>query len=493
MTGLLSKYKNLPTKVKASFWFLICAFLQNGISVLTTPVFTRLLSPEEYGQYSVFNSWLGIVTIFVSLNLGAGVYSQGLVKFEEEREQYASSMQGLSVTLVLVWSIIYFAFCSFWNNLFGLTTIQMVAMLVIIWASAAFNFWACEQRTLYKYKALIVLTFLVSVTQAVAGIVLVVNAQDKVTARILGIAIVELMGYSVLYIIQMKHGKKFFHAKFWKYAILFNIPLIPHYLSQTVLISADRIIISDMIGDTEAGIYNLAYSVSSVMVIFNSALMQTLNPWMYQKIKVKRIREIESIAYISLIAVAVANLLLILIAPEVIVIFAPKSYYNAVWIVPPVAMSIYFMYSYDLFGKFAFYFEKTNLIMIISVIGAALNILLNYIFIHIFGYIAAGYTTLACYIIYSVGHYILMNKICDRYCEGIKPYNLKKLVFITIPFLILGLLLMVTYNYFIIRYSLIGIIAILMIIKRKMLAEFFKSIIKNDIKDNQPIYKVNDP
>ena len=65
----LLKYKNLPVQMKASFWFLICAFLQKGISAISTPIFTRIMTPAEYGQYGVFNSWYGIVTIIVGLSL----------------------------------------------------------------------------------------------------------------------------------------------------------------------------------------------------------------------------------------------------------------------------------------------------------------------------------------------------------------------------------------------------------------------------------------
>jgi len=474
MKDLLSNYKNMPVQIKASLCFLICAFLQKGISILTTPVFTRLLTTAEYGQYSVFNSWLGIVSIFVSLNLGAGVFIQGLVKYEEEREKYASSMQGLNAVLVFTWTVIYVVFRSFWNSLFGLTTIQMLSMLLMIWTSAVFNFWACEQRNAYQYKALVVLTLLVSIAKPVIGIIFVICARNKVTARIFGLAFVELIGYSALYFVQMKRGKKFFCAKFWKQALQFNIPLIPHYLSQTVLISADRIMIRDMIGDNEAGIYSLAYSVSSIMVIFNMALMQTLNPWLYQKIKTKRIQDIEGVAYISLIIVAASNLLLILFAPEVIAVFAPESYYDAIWIVPPVSMSVYFMYSYDLFTKFAFYFNKTKLIMITSVISAVLNVVLNYLFINRFGYIAAGYTTLICYMVYSIGHYILMNNICTKYCEGVMPYKTKKIGVISFIFLALGFLLNVMYYNIAVRYGFVGIVVFLLIMKRNVFMEIFK-------------------
>ena len=108
--SLLKKYRSLPVQAKASIWFLICAFLQKGISVLTTPIFTRLLTAAEYGQFNVFNSWLSILQIFISLNLSFGVYAQGLVKFSEDRYVFSSSMQGLSSILSVFWTIIYILF-----------------------------------------------------------------------------------------------------------------------------------------------------------------------------------------------------------------------------------------------------------------------------------------------------------------------------------------------------------------------------------------------
>ena len=476
-TRLLIKYKKIPVQVKASFWFLICAFLQKGITVLTTPIFTRLLSTVEYGQYGVFYSWLGIATIFISLNLYAGVYTQGLVKFESERKIFSSSLQGLTFLLVVAWTGIYFLFQQFWNELLGLTTVQVLAMLVLIWTSSVFNFWASEQRVLYRYRVLVTVTLLVSICKPVVGILFVILAEDKATARILAIVLVELIAYSGLFVVQMLRGKVFCSRKFWKYALLYNLPLIPHYLSQTVLNSADRIMIRDMIGNSEAGIYSLAYSISQIMTLFNSALSQTLNPWMYQKIKEKNIGSLAPVAYTSLISIAAVNLLLIAFAPEAVAIFAPAEYYEAIWVIPPVAMSVYFMYSYDLFAKFAFYYEKTKLIMYASVAGALLNVGLNYIFIGKLGYIAAGYTTLICYITYCVGHYLFMNKVCDEYCDGVRPYEHKKILGITLLFLIAGFVLLMTYHYILLRYGIIVIAGVFALVKRKRIIEIIQSLL----------------
>ena len=472
------KYYHLPVQVRASFWFLICSFLQKGISMITTPIFTRLLSTSEYGRYNVFNSWLGIITIIVSMDLYAGVHTQGLIKYDNERPVFTSSLQGLTTVLVSVWTIIYLLFNEFWNDLLRLSTTQMLFMLVMIWSTSMFRFWANEKRVVYSYRSLVVVTLIISLLKPIIGILLVLNSEDKVTARIMGLMIVELFGYSWMFIYHQIRGKTFYSKKFWLYALGFNLPLIPHYLSQVVLSSSDRIMINALVGDSEAGIYSLAYSVSLIMVLFNTSLSQTISPWMYQHIKDKRIREIAPVAYLSLSIIAVVNILLILLAPEVVAIFAPKAYYDAIWVIPPVALSVFFMYCYDLFAKFAFYYEKTTVIMFASVCGAVLNIVLNYIFIRKFGYIAAGYTTLICYIVYSFVHYLFMKKVCNECCDGVYPYDTKKILAIAIPFVFVGLLLLCTYKYPIVRYGLIMLILIIGIIKRNTIKENVIKIFK---------------
>lgn len=466
---LLDKYKSFPVQIRASIWFFICSFLQKGISVLTTPIFTRLFTTVEYGQYSVFNSWLGIVTVFVSLNLSAGVFATGLVKYEEDRAKFISSMQGLSVALTLCWTIVYLFTQEFWNEIFELTTTQILAMLVMIWTTNVFNFWAAEQRVKFNYKLLVSLTMVVSIVRPCIEILFVIQAENKVLARILGWILVELLAYSGLFILHIYKGKKLCDIKYWKYALTFNVPLVPHYLSQTVLTSSDRIMITNMIGESEAGIYSLAYSISLLMTLFNTALLSTISPWIYQKIKAKQIQEIGNVSYIALSIIAVANLILIAFAPEAVAIFAPAEYMDAIWVIPPIAMSVFFMFEYDLFAKFQFYYERTNYIMLASVFGAIINIILNIIFIPILGYYAAGYTTLVCYILYVAAHYFFMRRVCCEYLDDIKVFELKKIVSITSSFLLIGFLLMFTYHFALLRYLVVVMLVIILLANRNMI------------------------
>jgi len=477
MGKLLAKYRDLSPMMRASFWFLACGVLQRGISVITTPIFTRLLSTSEYGQYNVFNSWLGIAQVIVTLNLCYGVYTQGLVKFEDRRAVFSSSLQGLSLTLTSAWTIVYLLTRDFWNGAMGLTTPQVLCMLSMCWTGTVFNFWASDQRVDLKYQKLVCVTLLTSLAKPILGIVLVLHASDKVTARIFGLAIVELAAYSWMFFSQEARGKKFFDAGFWKYALAFNIPLVPHYLSQVVLQSADRIMILDMVGASEAGIYGLAYSISQIMTILNGALSQTLEPWFYKKIKQRDLESMGNVTYLSVGMIAAANLIVIAFAPEVVAIFAPPEYQEGIWVVPPVTMSVYFMVFLSIFGPFEFYFEKTKMIAAATVVGAAMNIILNLLLIPRFGYIAAGYTTLVCYILFALFHFLFMSKISRDNFNGRTPYNWKVFASMSAAFVLLGFGIMATYPVPVLRYGILVAALITAIIKRKWIAEQVRMIL----------------
>ena len=474
----ISKYKSLPVQVRASFWFLVCSFLQKGISSITTPIFTRLMTTAEYGRFGTFNSWMNLLTVFITLNLYSGVYVQGLVKFDDRRRQFASAMQGLSLTLSVGWTIVYLAFRGFWNGLFTLTTVQMLAMLVIIWTSSAFNFWAVEQRVALKYRHLVILTVFASLAKPILSIILVRSAQDKVTARILGITCINVLAFTWLFFVQLYRGKVFYSKDIWKYALKFNLPLLPHYLSMTVLSSSDRIMIRNMIGAEEAGIYNLAYQLSLIMTLFNTALLQTIEPWLFKKIKDRRIDEIARVAYPAFIFIGVINLFLIVLAPEMVAIFAPKAYYDAIWVIPPITISVVFMFTYSFFSAFEFYFEKTKYIMLATGMAAALNIALNYVFIRIFGYYAAAYTTLVCYALYTSFHYIFMRKICREHLDGAKPYDLKTLLLIGAVITAAGFAVMALYHAAPVRYGIVLAALAAALVKRKALMAALTGMLK---------------
>ena len=114
------KHKISPA-VMASLCFIICSVFQKGISFITVPIFTRILSAEEYGIYSLFLSWESLLTVFVTLNLSYQVFNNGMVKYKTEKDAYTTSMVGLTIVSTLVYFLIYLVFNKIWFNLTDLS------------------------------------------------------------------------------------------------------------------------------------------------------------------------------------------------------------------------------------------------------------------------------------------------------------------------------------------------------------------------------------
>ena len=473
----LEKKLNKGAGVSPALFTVLVALFHKGTTALMTLFFTWFLNSSEYGDYSVFNSWMGIITVLVTLQLYYGVYTQGLVKFEDNRDAFSASMQGLNLFMCIAWLCVCAIGYRFWGQLIGISASRLMLMFAIIWSNASYEFWATEQRVLLNYKKLFRVVIFEAATQLIICTFCVMKFDNKADGWIVGIAISQLAVYIFLFAEQISKGNGLINSKYWKYALCFNIPLIPHYLSQIVLNSSDRIMINDLVGPSEAGIYSYAYHVAMIMTMLQTAILSVVNPWIYKQIKEENEKAISEKAYFLLKLVAIGNLVIILIAPELIHMIAPVEYSDAIWIIPPVSMGCFFTFVYCLFADFSFYYQKTFNIMIASVAGAILNVFLNYMFIPRFGYIAAGYTTLACYIIYDFLHYCFMLKLCNVHHGNQRVYDPKILVSILGTFIVFGFINLIGYKFFLLRFFTLIIIVLYLVFRRGEIIKRFKEMI----------------
>lgn len=475
---LYNKYLQLGEPVKASFWFLICGFLQKGISMLTTPIYTRIMTESEFGRNSVYTSWYNIFFIIASLELAAGVYTRGLVKNEEDADSFSSALLSLSTVCIGLFTVIYLIFSKLINDITGMSTYLMFMMIIEMWATIAYQFWSNRERVAFRYKKLVALMLTFTILRPVVGIIAVLlsDVRYQVEAKVTATVIVNAVLFSGLYISMLKKGNRLFDKEYWKYALAFNLPLIPHYLSQIVLNQSDRIMIDKFCGTSAAGYYSVAYSLAMVMQIFNSAVSSTMNPWIYKSIKAGEYKKIGTVSYTILSAIAGLNFLMIALGPELLGIMAPDSYYAAVWVIPPVTASVYFMFLYNLFATFEYYFNKTKWVMMASVIGAVANIVLNTIFIPQFGFVAAGYTTLVCYVLYSICHYICMRRITVLCMDGYKVYDIKKILLIGFSLVAMSALMLMLYELSTIRYCILVVLLMVAVSFRKKFISVFSEM-----------------
>ena len=121
---------------------------------------------------------------------------------------------------------------------------------------------------------------------------------------------------------------------------------------------------------------------------------------------------------------------------------------------------------------------STKYVMYASVTGAVLNIILNAIFLPVFGYIAAAYTTLFCYIIFMLMHYLFAMKVIRKQKISTPIYNNKMIFLFSAVITVVGLGCMATYMFLPVRITLIAAILIAAFILRKKIIGILKSIKK---------------
>lgn len=480
--AFFEKYKKMSVVSKATIWFMVCSLIQKGISFLTTPIFTRMLTKEQYGIYSVYLSWLQIFTIIATFRLDYSVFNKGMSKYSNDRDGYTSSMLGVTTLITTVMLCVYLLFQDQINALTELSTLITLGIFMELYTIPAISFWSLRQRYDFRYVSVVVCTLASAILNALIGVLAVYFAEDKGVARIFSCVLVNVAIGIIIYIQVMRKGKKFFDLKYIKFAILFNIPLILHYFSTYIIEQSDRIMIMKLVNVEAAALYSVAYTVGGIIKIFTAALTNTLIPLQYrllERLDCRALRrQISSImAGIVVLITGVAA-----IGPEVVLILGGEKYLPAVYVMPPVAASVFFSFLYTLLANIEFYFNKNKFAMKISFVGAVVNIVLNLLLIPVCGYVAAAYTTLISYIIYAVGHALYVRRIVQE--KGLEEVlDMKLLACLGVGSIALSVFISFFYQMTWVRYGIIAVLIVFVFVNRKEVYQIVKG--KTFDKENQ--------
>ena len=476
MLKAISYYTKANLAVKASIWFTVCSIIQKGISVLTMPIFTRLMSTEQYGQYNVFLTWYNILVLLVTLNVHSELFNKGLIEHWEDKNNYTASQAGLLITLGVFWIILYLPFQCFLNKILGLTTVLVFSMILEIIGTAIVGLWSARKRFEYDYKKIVKLTLSMAILNPIVGIIAVLIANQKAEAKLIANAIIPILFSIGIIFVFRKRGRLFSNRKWWKPVIIASLPLVPHYLSLVLLNQSDKLMINYFSGPADAAIYSVAHTAGLIMAIVNNSINGSFVPWAYNRMKNHNGDGIKKVANSLLLIVAVVNISLIWLAPEAIKLLAAPQYSEAVWCLVPIAMSVFFYFAYTLFVDIEIYYGANHYIAIASATAALMNIVLNYYFIPIYGYIAAGYTTLFSYFSTMLLHLLFLLHVLKKKSVEHMLFDLRTLFLLSVMLAAFSFLGMALYKLFLIRFLIILAVVIISLTKRKRIISVLKEM-----------------
>ena len=465
-------FENMSPAKKSALVFMIGSYIQYAISFLVTPIFSRLLTTGEFGLVTTFNSWSEMIGPIATLSLYAGFFNVGMVDYENDRDAFSSSMLGLSfISTAIAMALLTVANILF-PSVIGLPVSLIVLMTIYYFVFPATRYWMARERFEYRYKKLFLVTMAIAFIAPAGGLVCVFLSKGNLgIARLYGTNIIHVVLGALFIVVLIRKGRQLYNKERWKGALSFSIPLIPHYLAMHILAASDRVMINSITGSDNAGIYGMAYTAATVVTAAWTAINGSLTPYAYGKIKERDFKPMARTAMTCIIGFSAICLLVCIIAPEVIMILGGVKYNASIKLLPPLLAAVVFMEMYNLFSLIEFYNKKTKLVMIATVAAAAINVALNYVCIKAFGYQAAAYTTLVCYILYCLFHYINM-----RHIEKERIYNPKVLIGFSAAYVVLCFACLLVYDYPIVRYGILLVAIIVVVIKRKPILAFYKHL-----------------
>lgn len=469
--SLIRKFKTASPAVKASMALLFANLVLKGLSLFSGPIFTRIMSEEQYGIVSTFTSWESLLTVIITLNLSSGVFNNGMLDFKEDRDTFQFSLLAVSSGMAVIGFVIFTIFRNPLLKLFELPVLSVYLMFLKFLFVPAYSYWSGRQRYEFKYIALSIITIVSAVLSMAIGIVGVLHVDDSHAAitRIVAMEGVSITIGVVFFFILGFRARFRFKKEYCKYALKFNVPLVPHYLSMYVLSSSDRIMITKMINTSATAIYSVAYTVASVITIVWQSIDASLSPWIYEKLDKGEKAPVRKLTTEIVLLFAGMCLGCTLLAPEIMTILAPASYSSGIYVIPPVSAGVFFTAMYSIYMRIELFYKQTGFATVATTLAALLNIILNYIFIKIFGAVAAGYTTMTCYALLALFHYVNVKR------RGYSDIINNRMFFILSMAVIVGsIIISLLYGHLVIRLSLIVIAVVIAIWKRKTIVGLLK-------------------
>lgn len=457
--------------MEAGAGYTIGNYLISGLTFLTIPLFSRLMSTADYGNYNTYIAFQNILYIIVGFALHAS-FKNAKYKYKERFEEYVSACILLAFVNLILWLVVFNILYFSYGGVINMSRLLINVLIMHSFGGALIQYFNSYVALDYQYKSFLKIAAANALGNILLSVVLILTVcrDTAYLGRTIGTAfpVILIAGYIMYYF--WKKAPYKMNTSYWKYGVRYSLPIIPHGVSQILLTQFDRIMIKFMVGPAESGIYSYAYNIYSIIFVTTSSLDNVWGPWFYEKMEKKDFAAIRKQSTKYVFGMLLFCSIMLFVSPEIIKIMGTKEYWPAVYTVIPIVVGGYFTFLYTLPVQVEYYFEKTYFIAIGTVSAAVINFVLNWFSIGWFGYIAAAYSTLITYLLFFLFHYILAWKIGGRtYFSNISMILCSVLIIVAGAFSLLCL------DYLLIRWIvaiIIGIFGVVWLIKELKINPF---------------------
>ena len=441
--------------LKAGFWYVISTFLVKGLSFITTPIFSRLLSKEQYGEFSNFASWQTLLLIITGVEMQNTV-SRAYYDFKDDFDGYVSSV---TVTSCVVTFLLYGLFLACGDWILGIISIPAeyvhILFFMLMFQSCKQIFMARE-RTLYRYKSVAAISMinLVVPTLIAVALVLLADAPDRLSARIYGFYIPSAMIGMVCAAVILWRGRKF-QWKYCKYAFVLALPLMAHYLTAHLLTSSNTIVTKLVLGAEVVSSVSIASSTNHILTILLQAVSGALTTWLMDNMEQENAKAARKGTLLYVIGISAVAIGVMLLAPELIWILGGRQYADSVLLMPGMVVAVLVQSVTTLFTIILTYKKKVVKTALYTGIVAVVSVAAKYFLLPYFGVMLLPVVNIVAFGILLVINYLLV-----RSCGGAGYVSFAKIIMVLAVVCAVMVGCFFLYQHTILRFAVIAAIAV---------------------------------
>ena len=381
----MSRFKTL---FQNSLIFTISSFASKLLGFLMLPLYTRVLSREEFGTADLIIFSIGLLMPVLTISISESIIRFALDENEDKRQVF---MIGLKV-LLLGWLILLFT-VPFTDKI---PVIKDYAVwFYLIYITQSLNIYFNQfTRGLNKIKLIGIVGVIQTLTIVFSNILFLVVFEFGINGFLFSIVIANFIALLILFFgANLKHYLEFkkIDKQLKKEIIKYSMPLVPARTSWWVNNSSNRYIIANFSGISELGLFSAASKIPSILVTFQGIFIQAWEISALTEFKNKDSAIFFTKIYnlYNFLLIIGCSFLIMFIKPISGILLGPE-FMEAWRLVPFLLIAVIFGGMIGFLNTINMAVKKTNALVLPVIIGALVGVVINLIFIPDYGAMVAS-------------------------------------------------------------------------------------------------------
>ena len=399
---------------------MIASLLPITVSFIMLPIYSRYLTPEDYGVIALVLSLQAFLPLIMTFQIHSSI-SRFYFDYKDNLNNLNVFITTILVSALILASIVLFIIITYLENILYLILpktigyndiflLGIISTYFYIFTTAFITILRVQQKAKLFMKTSLYL-FIISLSVNVFEVIILERGSYGILEASLIMSIISCIVYFWLI-------KEFTVMKF-KFSIIidpikYSLPLIPHSMSGLIFMYSDRIILEKYVTLSAIGLYMFSDKIATVFKMIVNEFNNAFIPYFNEKSLVSKEEAIKDVQNISLYFIYFISMLIIFVAlfsVEMVYWLFDERYFSTWKMIPLLSSAYVFRSLYCFSSSGIFYEKKTGKIALITIFAGIANITLNIYLIPIYGIMIAIYTTIFSFFITFVMSEIMSYKI----------------------------------------------------------------------------------